>query len=105
MSSGVLNPVAGRLRAKVENKRRIWPAIFESANCKIGGTRKDLDENKPAGSIRIGVETIDYFLRRYREDIVKRRRLEGDIDAQLAELELSLRAQNEGHFELALAGD
>ena len=34
---------------------------------------KDLDENKPSGSIRIRVETIDYFLRRYREDIVKRR--------------------------------
>ena len=28
---------------------------------------KDLDENKPTGSIRIRVETIDYFLRRYRE--------------------------------------
>ena len=48
---------------------------------------------------------IDYFLRRYREDIVKRRRLEGDIEAQLADMELSLRAQNEGQFELALTGD
>jgi predicted nucleotide-binding protein (sugar kinase/HSP70/actin superfamily) len=66
---------------------------------------KDLDENKPSGSIRIRVETIDYFLRRYREDIVKRRRLEGDIEAQLAELEQSLRAQHEGEFDLALAGD
>jgi predicted nucleotide-binding protein (sugar kinase/HSP70/actin superfamily) len=33
---------------------------------------KDIDENKPTGSIKIRVETIDYFLRRYREDhIVK----------------------------------
>jgi predicted nucleotide-binding protein (sugar kinase/HSP70/actin superfamily) len=33
---------------------------------------KDIDENKPTGSIRIRIETIDYFLRRYREDhIVK----------------------------------
>ncbi|MDH3197812.1 MAG: acyl-CoA dehydratase activase-related protein [Candidatus Krumholzibacteria bacterium] len=29
---------------------------------------KDLDENKPSGSIKIRVETISYFLRRYRED-------------------------------------
>jgi predicted CoA-substrate-specific enzyme activase len=28
---------------------------------------KDLDENKPAGSIRIRVETIHYFLKRFRE--------------------------------------
>jgi hypothetical protein len=34
---------------------------------------RDLDENKPAGSIKIRVETIDYFQRRYREDIIKRR--------------------------------
>jgi predicted CoA-substrate-specific enzyme activase len=60
---------------------------------------KDLDENKPSGSIRIRVETIDYFLRRYREDIVKRRAIEGDIEAQLAALEQTLRG------EVALAGD
>jgi predicted nucleotide-binding protein (sugar kinase/HSP70/actin superfamily) len=28
---------------------------------------KDLDENRPAASIRIRLETIDYFLRRERE--------------------------------------
>lgn len=28
---------------------------------------KDIDENKPTGSIKLRVETIDYFLRRYRE--------------------------------------
>ncbi|WP_263352040.1 BadF/BadG/BcrA/BcrD ATPase family protein [Acidicapsa acidisoli] len=56
---------------------------------------KDLDENKPTGSIRIRVETIDYFLRRYREDIIKRRRIEGDIEAQLATFEQSLRSQSE----------
>jgi predicted nucleotide-binding protein (sugar kinase/HSP70/actin superfamily) len=60
---------------------------------------KDLDENKPSGSIRIRVETIDYFLRRYREDIVKRRTIEGDIEAQLAAFEQTLRG------EVALAGD
>ena len=52
---------------------------------------KDLDENKPSGSIRIRVETIDYFLRRYREDIIKRRKTEEDIEAQLAQFEAQLR--------------
>jgi len=51
---------------------------------------KDLDENKPSGSIRIRVETIDYFLRRYREDIIARRQKERDIEAKLAELESRL---------------
>jgi predicted nucleotide-binding protein (sugar kinase/HSP70/actin superfamily) len=31
---------------------------------------RDLDENKPAGSIKIRVETIHYFLTRYREGLV-----------------------------------
>src|SRR5437588_3646870 len=54
---------------------------------------KDLDENKPSGSIRIRVETIDYFLRRYREEIIKKRKAAQDIDAQLAALEAELRNQ------------
>ena len=33
-------------------------------------TFRDLDENRSAGSIRIRVETIDYFLRRYRDALV-----------------------------------
>jgi predicted CoA-substrate-specific enzyme activase len=54
---------------------------------------KDLDENKPSGSIRIRVETIDYFLRRYREQIIKRRKAEEGVNAQLAALEAQLRQQ------------
>jgi predicted CoA-substrate-specific enzyme activase len=54
---------------------------------------KDLDENKPTGSIRIRVETIDYFLRRYRETVIKRRKSEQDIDAQLAQYEAQLRRE------------
>jgi predicted CoA-substrate-specific enzyme activase len=54
---------------------------------------KDLDENKPTGSIRIRVETIDYFLRRYREDVIRKRKAVEDIDAQLAELEAQLRRE------------
>jgi predicted nucleotide-binding protein (sugar kinase/HSP70/actin superfamily) len=52
---------------------------------------KDLDENKPSGSIRIRVETIDYFLRRYREEVIRKRKAEQDIEAQLAALEAELR--------------
>jgi predicted CoA-substrate-specific enzyme activase len=54
---------------------------------------KDLDENKPTGSIRIRVETIDYFLRRYREEIIRKRKAEQDIEAQLAALEAQLRRE------------
>src|SRR5437868_6978666 len=64
---------------------------------------KDLDENKPSGSIRIRVETIDYFLRRYREEIIKNRKAEQDIEAQLAALEAELRGQYAAEPE-AVAG-
>ncbi len=57
---------------------------------------KDLDENKPSGSIRIRVETIDYFLRRYREAIIRKRKAEQEIDAQLAALEAQLRHEKIG---------
>jgi predicted CoA-substrate-specific enzyme activase len=54
---------------------------------------KDLDENKPTGSIRIRVETIDYFLRRYREEVIRKRKATQDIDAQLAAMEAQLRGE------------
>ncbi len=54
---------------------------------------KDLDENKPSGSIRIRVETIDYFLRRYREEVIRKRKAEQEIAAQLALLEAELRSR------------
>jgi predicted nucleotide-binding protein (sugar kinase/HSP70/actin superfamily) len=66
---------------------------------------KDLDENKPSGSIRIRVETIDYFLRRYREDIIERRQKEKQIEARLENLRRSLRNEREDQFEIAMAGD
>jgi predicted CoA-substrate-specific enzyme activase len=56
---------------------------------------KDLDENKPSGSIKIRVETIDYFLRRYREEVIRKRNAEQDIEAQLAALEAQLRSESE----------
>ena len=57
---------------------------------------KDLDENKPSGSIRIRVETIDYFLRRYREEVIRKRKAAQDIDTQLAALEAQLRQEKVG---------
>ncbi len=42
-------------------------------------------------SIRTRIETIHYFLKHYREDIIKRHKLEQDIDAQLAQYEAQLR--------------
>ena len=53
---------------------------------------KDLDENKPSGSIKIRVETIDYFLRRYRDEVILKRKATEDIDAQLAAFEAELRS-------------
>ena len=52
---------------------------------------RDLDENKPSGSIKIRVETIDYFLRRYREEVVRKRKAAEEVEAQLAALEAELR--------------
>ena len=54
---------------------------------------KDLDENRPAASIKIRVETIDYFLRRYREDLLRRKEKEAQVEQQLAEYERRLREQ------------
>ena len=52
---------------------------------------KDLDENKPTGSIKIRVETIDYFLKRYQENLLKKAEAATDLERQLAEYERSLR--------------
>ncbi len=54
---------------------------------------KDIDENKPTGSIKIRVETIGYFLKRYREDMIYRKQKQAEIDAKLAEIEARLRAE------------
>ena len=54
---------------------------------------KDIDENKPTGSIRIRVETIGYFLKRYREDIADAALRRRTSSEQLAEFEARLRMQ------------
>jgi len=54
---------------------------------------KDIDENKPTGSIKIRVETIGYFLKRYREDMVRNKQTSRSIEEQLKEFEARLRRQ------------
>ncbi|HOJ03957.1 MAG TPA: BadF/BadG/BcrA/BcrD ATPase family protein [Bacteroidota bacterium] len=53
---------------------------------------KDVDENKPSGSIRIRVETIGYFLRRYRDTLAERLRKRDEIEAALRAYEARLLA-------------
>ncbi|MGH7163278.1 MAG: BadF/BadG/BcrA/BcrD ATPase family protein, partial [Planctomycetota bacterium] len=52
---------------------------------------KDIDENKPSGSIKIRIETISYFLKRYREDMLRRKDRRRGIEEQLAAYEAGLR--------------
>jgi predicted nucleotide-binding protein (sugar kinase/HSP70/actin superfamily) len=54
---------------------------------------KDIDENKPTGSIKIRVETIHYFLKRYTEDLKRRKHASIDVEARLAEYEHEIRQQ------------
>jgi predicted nucleotide-binding protein (sugar kinase/HSP70/actin superfamily) len=60
---------------------------------------KDIDENKPSGSIKIRVETISYFRKRYREDMVTRKRKGAEIEERLRELERRLRAGDVERYE------
>ncbi len=51
---------------------------------------KDIDENKPTGSIKIRIETIGYFLKRYQEDMRKRMAKEQRVELRLAEYQAEL---------------
>jgi activator of 2-hydroxyglutaryl-CoA dehydratase/predicted nucleotide-binding protein (sugar kinase/HSP70/actin superfamily) len=53
---------------------------------------KDIDENKPAGSIRIRIETIHYFLKRYAEQM-NAPAARADIEREIADYEKALREQ------------
>jgi activator of 2-hydroxyglutaryl-CoA dehydratase/predicted nucleotide-binding protein (sugar kinase/HSP70/actin superfamily) len=54
---------------------------------------KDIDENKPTGSIKIRVETITYFLKRYREDMVAKKTKHTTIEERLRQYESKLREE------------
>ncbi|UCD36791.1 MAG: CoA activase [Fidelibacterota bacterium] len=66
--------------------------IVESSGTPYFGF-KDLDENKPAGSIRIRVETIDYFLKQHREDMLRTTEKRKLVAEQIAKYEKELRQQ------------
>ncbi|HSL24627.1 MAG TPA: BadF/BadG/BcrA/BcrD ATPase family protein [Vicinamibacterales bacterium] len=53
---------------------------------------KDIDENRPAGAIKLRLETLDYALRRLRERLAQRRRVAERIERVLARYERRLRA-------------
>jgi predicted nucleotide-binding protein (sugar kinase/HSP70/actin superfamily) len=46
---------------------------------------KDIDENKPTGSIKIRIETIGYFLKRYQEDMRRKMAKTQRVQDRLAE--------------------
>jgi activator of 2-hydroxyglutaryl-CoA dehydratase/predicted nucleotide-binding protein (sugar kinase/HSP70/actin superfamily) len=62
---------------------------------------KDIDENKPSGSIKIRVETIHYFLKRYVEDMQKRPASQEELDQAMAEYERRVREELLREAELA----
>jgi activator of 2-hydroxyglutaryl-CoA dehydratase/predicted nucleotide-binding protein (sugar kinase/HSP70/actin superfamily) len=66
---------------------------------------KDIDENKPSGSIKIRVETIHYFLTRYVEDLRKPPVTDADIDRAIAEYERQVRDELLREAELAALGE
>jgi hypothetical protein len=60
---------------------------------KRGQARHVSGRTSTTGSIRIRVETIGYFLKRYREDIVRNKQKATGIDQQMREFEARLRRQ------------
>jgi predicted nucleotide-binding protein (sugar kinase/HSP70/actin superfamily) len=52
---------------------------------------KDIDENKPSGSIKIRIETIHYFLQRYAEDLQVQPVSDVDIECRIEAYERTLR--------------
>ena len=54
---------------------------------------KDIDENKPAGAIKLRLETIDYSLKRAREELLDKGRRAERIEKWLAAYEQRLRRQ------------
>jgi predicted CoA-substrate-specific enzyme activase len=81
-------------------------AIVESSGTPYF-TFHDIDENKPSGSIKIRVETIEYFLRRYEEVMSKKHNAQGEFERELREFKERMRLERVdqvGTLE-AVAGD
>ncbi|MCX4246879.1 BadF/BadG/BcrA/BcrD ATPase family protein [Paraliomyxa miuraensis] len=56
---------------------------------------KDIDENKPTGSIKIRTETIGYFLRRYQEDLRTDKPARGRVAEKMRQYQAELLAKIE----------
>ena len=61
---------------------------------------KDIDENKPSGSIRIRIETIAYFLRRHHERLLAAKFAPGEVEALLRAFEAQLPAAVRSSFSV-----
>jgi hypothetical protein len=59
-------------------------------------TFHDIDENKPSGSIKIRVETIDYFLQRYQEQLQRQKSAEDRLQLMVAAYKAGLRRAHTG---------
>ena len=64
--------------------------IIESSGTPYFGF-KDIDENRPAGAIKLRLETLDYALRRHRERLVQRRRSTERIERAISRYARRLR--------------
>jgi activator of 2-hydroxyglutaryl-CoA dehydratase/predicted nucleotide-binding protein (sugar kinase/HSP70/actin superfamily) len=71
--------------------------IFAAVEAIIGHSRtpyfafKDVDENRPVGSIKLRVETIDYFLTRYREGLLLQAGARAAVAEAMADVERGMR--------------
>jgi predicted CoA-substrate-specific enzyme activase len=68
---------------------RVIEQIIERAGRPFFSFR-DLDENKPTGSIRLRIETIHYFLKRHREELLRQEAILEKVEEQLKEYRASL---------------
>ena len=67
-------------------------------------TFHDIDESKPTGSIKIRVETIDYFLARYQEHLGRLKNSEGELEQMVEAYKAHLeRASDKAAAKLGLA--
>ena len=65
----------------------------------------DIDESKPSGSIKIRVETIDYFLQRYQEHLQRKLASKKELDYMVETYRKGLvRANNKAAEALELSG-
>jgi predicted CoA-substrate-specific enzyme activase len=65
--------------------------IIESSGTPYFGF-KDIDENRPAGAIKLRLETLDYALMRYRDRLVQRRRAADRVERALSRYARRLRS-------------